>query len=437
MFLKGRFFLAMVVIIFTFILSFSFPELFNIAFAAIGLLLVLVLVDILFLFGQRNKIKAERQVPQVLNLGDETIIHIRIQSELSISCSVEVIDETPYQLQLRNLLLKTELAPDEKVVLDYSIRPTERGKYQFGDIQIFASGFLGFIQRRFTVKAGRDIAVYPSVLQMRQFELKVFSKMNLTEGIKKVRRLGHSTEFEQIKTYVVGDDYRNVNWKATSRKTELMVNQYEDEKAQQIYCIIDKSRSMRMPFNNMTLLDYAINSSLVISNIAMKKSDRAGLITFSDKMGTRLPAERSTSQLKKIQDALYKQKTKFKEANFEMLYFGTRNLIKGRSLLLLFTNFESAYSLQRALPLLRRINSQHLLVVVFFKNNELEEMKMKDAEDLRSIYTKTIAEKIANEKQLIAEELRKYAIQTILTTPEKLSVDTINKYLELKSRGLI
>jgi uncharacterized protein (DUF58 family) len=272
---------------------------------------------------------------------------------------------------------------------------------------------------------------------MRQYELKVFNKLNLTEGIKKVRRLGHSTEFEQIKSYVQGDDYRSINWKATSRKNEIMVNQYEDEKAQQVYCIIDKSRSMRMPFGGMTLLDYAINSTLVILNIALRKSDRAGLITFSDKLGTRIGAERTPVQMRKIQDALYKQKTKFNEANYELLYYGVRQVVKGRSLLLLFTNFESTYALQRVLPILRRINSQHLLVVVFFENSELAETSEMETKDVKSIYLKTIAQKMVHEKKAIAEELRKHAIQTILTTPENLSVDTINKYLELKSRGLI
>ena len=99
-----------------------------------------------------------------------------------------------------------------------------------------------------------------------------------------MRRIGHSYEFEQIKNYVRGDDYRSINWKATSRRGHLMVNQYEDERAQQVYNIIDKSRSMKMPFNGMSLLDYAINTSLVISNVALQKHDRAGLMTFSDKM---------------------------------------------------------------------------------------------------------------------------------------------------------
>jgi len=436
-YLQGRFFLLMISCISLFILSYPFPQIFPIALASVLLAFSLLVLDVFLLFLSKSSVHAKRLLPPLLTLGDEVEIRIRVASRMNTSVKIEITDETPEQLQLRDLRIYTELGPGDSEIVRYTIRPTERGAHRFGDIRIFASGIIGLVQRRITIPAEEEMAVFPSVLQMRQYELKVFSKLTLTEGIKRVRRLGQSTEFEQIKNYVSGDDYRNINWKASARRSELMVNQYEDEKAQQVYCLIDKSRSMRMAFEGMTLLDYAINSSLVISNIAMRKSDRAGLMTFSDKLGTRLPAERNASQLKRIQEALYRQKTRFNEANFEMLYFGIRNYIKGRSLLLLFTNFESSYAVQRALPLLRRINQQHLLVVVFFENTELKEVTQMETPDLRAVYTKTVAQHLAGEKQLIAQELSRHAIQTILTTPEKLSVDTINKYLELKSRGMI
>ena len=123
---------------------------------------------------------------------------------------------------------------------------------------------------------------------MKNFELKAFDRVSYSTGIKQIRRVGHSYEFEQIKNYVRGDDFRSINWKASSRRATLMVNQYQDERAQQVYSIIDKSRAMRMPFDGLSLMDYAINTSLVISNVALAKHDRAGLLTFSDVIGYRV-----------------------------------------------------------------------------------------------------------------------------------------------------
>ena len=272
---------------------------------------------------------------------------------------------------------------------------------------------------------------------MKGQELKVFSKTAVFQGIKKIRRLGNNNEFEQIKNYVQGDDYRTVNWKATSRRGELMVNQYQDERSQQVYCVIDKSRSMRLPFEGMTLLDYSINAALSMSNIILRKGDKAGLITFSDKLGARVAAERNSGQLSKIMEVLYRQKTQFLDPNFERLYYGTRNYIKGRSLLLLFTNFESANAMARTISIFRRLNQQHLLVVIFFENSGLNEQAKMDASNVSDIYKKTISAKFALEKQGIVKELSKYGIQSILTRPENLSVVVINKYLEMKSRGML
>ena len=252
-----------------------------------------------------------------------------------------------------------------------------------------------------------------------------------------MRRLGHSYEFEQIKNYVRGDDYRSINWKASSRRAQLMVNQYQDERAQQVYNIIDKSRAMKMPFNGLSLMDYAINTTLILSNIALQKHDRAGLLTFSDKIGTSIKADRKPNHLNKILLALYKEQERQLEANYELLYHASRKLIKGRSLLLLYTNFESSYAMERVLPILRRINNLHLLVVIFFENTEIKNFARQDVETTEGIYHQTIAQQFIAEKVQIVQKLRQYGIQAILTKPEELAVNTINKYLELKSRGLI
>ncbi|MFM8740769.1 MAG: DUF58 domain-containing protein, partial [Cytophagales bacterium] len=271
----------------------------------------------------------------------------------------------------------------------------------------------------------------------RKYELLAISQNLQNSGIKRIRKIGHNQEFELIKEYVMGDDFRTVNWKATARKSKLMVNQYQDERSQQVYSLIDKSRVMQMPFAEMSLLDYAINASLVISNIAIKKSDKAGLVTFQEKINTLLPASRKNNQMAVIQENLYRQKTAFLESDYSALYVGLRKALSQRSLLLLFTNFESVYALQRQLPYLISLANQHLLVVIFFENTELAKLIDEPSTDLRQVYHQAIAERLAFEKKLIVKELQKFGIHSILTSPQKLTINTINKYLELKARNLI
>lgn len=437
LFLTNRFFGLLGAFVALFGLSFAAPMVFPVVQSLFVLVLVLVVLDLFILYNKNIELHCERVLPKVFSLGDENPVHIHIQNLSNTKLHINIIDELPVQFQIRDFEKQVILESNERHQVEYQVRPLVRGEYQFGAINLFLSSRLGLAERRWRVESTATIPVYPSILQMKQFELKAFDRIAMFKGIKRLRRIGHSYEFEQIKNYVRGDDYRSINWKASSRQATLMVNQYEDERAQQVYSIIDKSRAMRMPFNGLSLMDYAINTSLVISNIALQKYDRAGLVTFSDKIGTALKADSQPAHLNKILYALYKEKEHVLEANYELLYYAIRKLISGRSLLLLYTNFESMYALERVLPILRRINNFHLLVVIFFENTEIRDFVKQKVDTLEGIYHQTIAQKFLSEKAQMVQKLHQYGIQAILTAPEDLSINTINKYLELKSRGLI
>jgi len=436
-FLTSRFFWLFGLMAIAFAVSFFAQSLFPLLQLLFVLALALVLLDGLLLLGRERRVTAERKLPKTFSLGDSNAVHLHIRNLSSIPLRITLIDEVPVQFQKRDFEHQLDLPAAAEQELTYELRPVTRGAYAFGDLNAFVSTRIGLLSRRLRLAGAATVPVYPSILQMKEYALRALDRISVQKGIKKMRRIGHSYEFEQIKNYVRGDDYRSINWKASSRAAELMVNQYEDERAQQVYCLLDKSRSMHMPFHDMSLLDYAVNSSLVISNIALKKYDRAGLISFSDKIGTTLKAESSPVQLNKILQALYAEKARSVEANYELLYQAVRKLVSRRSLLLLFTNFESMYALERVLPLLRRLHRQHLLVVIFFENSEIRGFAERSAETIAGIYEQTVAQQVLEEKAQMAHKLRQYGIQSVFTPPEELSVNTINKYLELKARGLI
>jgi uncharacterized protein (DUF58 family) len=161
------------------------------------------------------------------------------------------------------------------------------------------------------------------------------------------------------------------------------------------------------------------------------------MIAFSKNIETYVPAAQKITHLNTILEKLYNITTEFTDADFGLLYAQVKRKINHRSLLLLYTNFEHISALKRQLPFLLAMAKKHVLVVIFFENTELEELITTDAEDLQTIYHKTIAEKFSLEKRLMQKELQQYGIQTILTKPEHLTINTINKYLEIKARGLL
>jgi uncharacterized protein (DUF58 family) len=437
LYLQQRLFIALGILVVLFVFAFFFERLIDYLILGLFTVIGLLILDILFLYRTKNAIKASRNLPDKLSNGDKNPLEILVTNLYNTAVYVKIIDELPVQFQERDFEMKDIIQSEASRTFSYAIRPTERGEYHFGGLQIFASSTLGFAQRKFSFNQDAMVPNYPSFLQLRKYELMAFTNKLRDYGLKKIRRIGHTMEFEQIKDHVQGDDVRNINWKASAKRNQLMINQYQDEKSQPVYSVIDKGRVMKMPFEGLKLVDYAINSTLVISNIALKKGDKAGMFSFSDKVSNQVMAQKRASQMNLILETLYNLDTDFKESDFARLYIDIKRSITQRSLLLLYTNFETMDALHRQLPYLQAIAKNHLLVVIFFENTELKELVKQPAVSTQEIYQKTIAEKFLYEKKLIVNELNKYGIQTILTEPEQLTVNTINKYLEIKARGLL
>jgi uncharacterized protein (DUF58 family) len=398
---------------------------------------VMLLVDITLLFTLRKPFEVARLSEKMLSLSDENTIRITIRNLSSRKRYILLLDELPEQLQIRDFSLRTSLNGHETKELSYSIRPRERGEYHFGKLILFSGSRLRLAERYLVYPLDQTLPVYPSLIQMRKFDLRSMEHLSASYGMKRIRKIGHSYEFETIKDYVTGDDIRSINWKATSRFRKLMVNQYEDERSQQVYAVIDKSRPMMMSSGGVCLLDYAINTALVIANIALQKQDKAGIVTFSDRMGSMIKAGNGKAQLRQILETLYKEKGRTTEADYELLYQALNRLIPVRSLVILFTNFETMYSLERVIHILRKISQRHLLLVVNFRNEALRNLVLEPSQSVGEIYTRILAEEMIAEKEQMAAILRHHHIQTILSGSDDLTVNSVNKYLELKARGMI
>lgn len=436
-YLSRLFYIIIGCIIAAFALAFFFPQLMLIAKMATLFLCIAALFDLLLVFGKKVPAMAERICADRFSNGDDNSVTIKVRNYLGYNINIQLIEEVPVQFQLSNVGAELKVPANSTSSYSYILKPTERGVYNFGIINILFTGPLNMIVRHIRSGEEKDVATYPSYMQMRRYQLMAATNQLMDIGSRQLRKVGNSLEFEQIKEYVSGDDYRTVNWKASARRNTLMINNYMDERSQQVICIIDKGRTMKMPFEGMTLLDYAINASLVLSNIVLMKQDKAGLITFGKKMGQTVMPDKKGSQLGLILESLYRQQTDFQDSDFESLYSNIRYKIKQRSLLILFTNFENMFSLERQLPYLKKLANHHPLLVIFFENSELSSFLNEKAHTIEEIYTHTIASKFAFEKKQIVKELQKHGIMSLLTEPNKLTVNVLNKYLELKARQIV
>lgn len=437
LYLNNRLYYTLGVVVVGYVLAFFYPQISWIPFIVLAGVFLLTMVDILLLYGTKNGISADRQLPDKLSNGDDNKIRLHLVNLYPFDLKAIIIDELPFQCQERDFEMPIKLQSQHAEVLEYTITPKERGEYYFGHLNVYVSTVLGLASRRYHLANHEMRGAYPSFLKLREYELMAFNQQRLPGGTRKIRKIGHTLEFEQIRDYVRGDDIRTINWKSTSKHNKLMVNQYQEEKSQRIYMVIDKGRTMQMPFEGLSLLDYSINAAMSLSHIILRKGDRAGIMTFNKKIENRVVADYKAGHLRRIAENLYNVNTQFLESDFGRLYQDLKNNVSQRSLVILFTNFETLDALSRQMNYLRGIAKNHLLLVVFFKNTELHQLIQSEAKDLQEVYDQIIAEKLEFEKKLIIQELRKYGILSIYTQPQDLNVDVINKYLEIKTRGII
>ena len=435
MFLARRFYIVITIVILVVASGYLWYPAFIVGRWLLVAFMVAFGVDAALLYSRKG-ITAERQCSKRFSNGDDNEVRILVESSYRFPVALEVIDEMPVEFQRRDVCFRLSLPKGGRRQVDYRLRPVRRGVYAFGVVQVYASSRMGLVQRRFRCGQPEEVKVYPSFLMLRQYELLAI-RHHLTEmGIKRVRRIGNNTEFEQIKDYVQGDDYRTINWRATARRHQLMVNVYQDERSQQIYNVIDKGRVMQQAFRGMTLLDYAINASLVLSYVAVRKEDKAGLATFAEHFDSFVPASRQQGQMQTLMEVLYGEQTTFGETDFSALLAYMNKYVSKRSLLVLYTNFMDQVSMRRQLQYLCQLNQRHLLLVVFFEDTELDDYIRQPVEDVEQQVQHVIAEKFVYEKRLIVSTLKQNGIAALLTTPENLSVNVINKYIELKQRYL-
>ena len=437
LFLPQRFYLIPGTFTVLFMAAYLWPDIWLFIPGAAGLCALVLLFDLVVVFGTEQPVSAQRSHRKTWGLGDEHPVNISLHNHTDKTWNLRLYDEQAPALHLPGHSISCRLAARQALNCSYHLKAVQRGRHDFGLLRVFISSPLGLVQRRLTLGKESSVNVFPSVAQMKQYSLHALPHTASHYGLRKQRKLGHGYEFEHIREYRQGDDARMINQSATARRGKPMVNQYGDEQAQQVYCILDKSRMMHAPFRQMSLLDYAINSSLTLCNLSIQKYDKAGLMTFSDVLGRFVPADRKPGHMRNIQEALYQQQPRNREADFELLYRAVTKLIRQRSLLVLFTHFDSLPMLEEALPLLRKLRQKHLLLCVMFENTELQDYAYGKPATDAELFGRAIAQQFLQDQWRCAQMLQQHGIQNILCPPDAWNLHLANKYLAFKAKGLI
>ncbi|MSP12555.1 MAG: DUF58 domain-containing protein [Chloroflexi bacterium] len=332
---------------------------------------------------------------------------------------------------------KAFAAPGSTGHFTYYLYPPRRGDYRFGDLYLRWESVLGLVRRQARFPAQEGVKVYPNLVDIKKYDLLLRRNRLWELGLRTTRIFGSGTEFERLRDYQPDDEYRRIDWKATARRGKPVSVEYETERSQNLMVLLDIGRMMRSPVGDVSKLDYAINAVLLLAYVTAQKGDKLGLLTFADQVQSWLSPRGGKGQFQRMLELLYRVESEPVEPDYNtaFAYFAAKQF--RRSLVLVFTDLTGSVSTDALVAQMGRLRRSHLGLLVTISDPTVQRLARQSVVDSSTLYQRTVAEQLLEERKLTLERLRRQGIQTLDVPANELSVAVINKYLEMKARAQI
>lgn len=377
----------------------------------------------------------ERVGEEKLSLYAMEKIKFRVYNKSDKEMYIEIVDEAPeLYFEVQEKSIKGSVLPHSKEIFEYEAIPRKRGAFSIGSVHVRYEGNLKLCKKQFILALKKEYKVYPNLKDLKKYRLAAYNSMVNQSGQKVMKMLGNGTEFESLREYVSGDEYRKINWQATARENKPIVNQYEPEKNQHVYTFIDTGRPMSYSVKGYKKLDLAINTSLLLSDIVNQNGDQSGLMVFNTEVNNFVMPGKGNIHRNNLMEALYHIEHTNETSNYDEAFYYFKTKERRRSLICIFTDFdtlEEAEDMMKVLPVLSRNN---IVMIILINDEKLQEIASISVEKEDDSYKKGVALEMLRERKKMINILNAKGIMCIQCSPEKISIEVINKYLHIKNR---
>jgi uncharacterized protein (DUF58 family) len=408
------------------------PRAAGLALAFDGAVFVLFLIDA-FLASQTPPLRVRRDRAARLSLGTDNEITLELENTGSRGQRVVVRDSPPAKFHAEPAQLDGNVPPHGTVRLTYRLLPTDRGDFAFGDVYLRCRGPLGLAWIDRTAPAGETVPVYPNLLEVRRYEALLRATLVRTGGYRTRRRLGGGREFSHFRDYTVDDDYKAVNWKATARRGKPITAIYESEHSQDVIFCLDVGRMMAARVGALTKLDHAINAVLMLAHVSQAFQDNLGLLIFSHKVHRYLPPSKGRAQHAHFLQALYSVQPELCHVNYREAFTYLTAEHPKRALTMIFTDLLDAVVSAEFREAVRRLRQFHLPLTLAVADVPLQELAAKTPERPAELYDVLVARDLLHGRAELLRSLERQGALVLDTVPERLTIDAVNRYLELKT----
>lgn len=408
------------------------PSLLGAMVAVDGLLLGVAAIDALGV--ARPEIDVRRAVADTASLGRPVKVELEVHNTGRRRLDVQVQDALPIETEGDGLPQRLRVEPKRVARATYRVRPLERGPQTLGDHHVRYPSPLGLWTRQVRVPAEDRIQVYPDVQAVRHYELLARTHKDLFAS-RALRMRGGDTEFERLRDYQPDDEFRRIEWKATARRQRLTVRSYQLEMNQNVFFMVDCGRFMTSVWDDLTSLDHALNATLMLSHVAVRRGDLVGLLAFSDAVHRFLPPSAGVWASNRIIQATYDLFPSMVESNYEAAFRTLRSQVRKRSLVVLITHALDERNAMLIRRLTRECMPRHLPLVALLKDRDLEEAVHRDTPD--AVYEAAAAAEVLLWRQRLVAELQRSGVLVLDVFHRQLTGSLVARYLETKAQGLI
>jgi uncharacterized protein (DUF58 family) len=392
-------------------------------------------------------LRVTRELPESVGLGDPVHGVFRVRSwmaERGIAprttgrlTRVAVFDALPRGIERAEdgeLLGRGRL--DQGIDVPFEIRGTERGSFPLGPFAVRLPGPLGLVERTTRVRTGEAITVAPSVAGVRRFRLLSLQHRLRELGVRNIRRRGEGTTFESLREYVVGDDPRHIDWKATAKRRKLITRDYAVEQGQTVLIAIDAGRMMTQYAGELPRFEYALSSALVLADVALGSGDHVGAIVFDDQVRAFVPPQRGAPALQGIRQALIPIRATMAEPDYAVAFRTLAARHRKRSLIILFTDVIDVRASQALIAHTVRSAVRHLPVVIALRNDQLVAAAVPtELTSSSRLYESAAAEELLLARAEAMQRMRQAGVTVLDVSPQAMTPAVINHYLEIKARA--
>jgi uncharacterized protein (DUF58 family) len=371
-------------------------------------------------------------------VGAETEVSINVQNAQPHAISLVIKDEYPPQMKLSGLReAKLRVDGQTSAALVYGLTPPKRGRFEFGQIAVRFLSRWSLVWCETRVGEVSAVKVYPNMRRAREAELKALGARSLVSSHRKTSWRGEGREFESLRDYVRGDELRHISWSATARRGKLTTRQYQIERDQTILIAIDGGRLMTARIEQETKLDSAVHAALALMSAAARAGDNAGLLVFGRKIKSFLPPGRGHDHMDAALEALYSVEPEMIEPSYSRAFEFIASHSKKRALVILLTDLVDEEGSKELLTSLRLLRPRHLPLVVTIADRDLRAVVSNPPENVRDLFTQSVAEEIMYLREAALRLVESQGGLALDVTAAALAPAILEKYLQVKERGLL